>query len=282
MRDGERRLKIVIVDERALLQLFSPLGQCVSLRLNNPKLPADVRVVSVNHDYNRRALAVTVESREFPKVPDGAMIPLFDEQCYTIEYEARYVVGDRLTPFKPMAVAIQEQAAMHAASNALGPMYVTQEVWEKSKTCDTIVDQPPDMGKAIAGLLERATNGDKITWGEVTKAIGYRPEFRGPVPVTRDGKVIGTASPGKDGNAEIFINKNALPPEKTEAQKIADGDYRDRRYDMVRPALVRPDVVLPAPVFPPIPANVINAGESNYGSSKEAEAEFFRKSIMAE
>jgi hypothetical protein len=170
---------------------------------------------------------------------------------------------------------------MHAASNALGPIYISQAIADKIGACDTIVDQPPDIGKVIAGLLERATNGDKITWGEVTKAIGYRPEFRGPVPVTIDGKVIGTASPGKDGNADLFINKNALP-EKTEAQKIADGDYRDRRYDMVRPGLVRPDVVLPAPVFPdPIPVKVL-AGESSQYDNKEAEADFFRKSIMAE
>lgn len=59
--------------------------------------------------------------------------------------------------------------------------------------------------------------------------------------------------------------------EKTEAQKIADGDYRDRRYDFPPlPAVTRP-----------IPVEILAAESSQYGN-KDAEADFFRKSILAE
>ncbi len=300
MRDGERRLTMVLVDERALLELFSPLGQCVSLRLNNPKLPEDVRIVSVNHDYNRRALAVTVHSKEFPVVPAGAMIPSFDTDGFC-NYEARYVVGDRLTPFKPMAVAIQEQAAARAWANAIGPLYISADLKAKIEACDEIVDHKPlsdiaDAARMAASLpmigqnatqflQSQGSNASSNYWGMAEEeikpgqwltSVGLQPfHFRvAKLGELTDGNNVAIQAAKK---GDLFFFHKASPHE-TRSINLPARALSTQTITITEHLENEP----PVPSFrSPIPAEVI-AGESSQYGNKDAEAEFFRKSIMAE
>jgi len=169
MRD-ERRVKRVLVSERLFLELFSPLGQCVTLRLHNPSLPADSKVLAVHADYSRRALCAIVESAAFATIPCGQEIPLFDE--VPVQCEARYVAGDRLTPWKPIEVAVREEQ-------------------ENAATID---------------ISQRLASGAKITLGKILDALGdpssWLDRRRGLPAVSQSPEMLSVNSAGD----------NALPP----------------------------------------------------------------------
>lgn len=204
-----------------MLDLFGQLGQCVALRLNHPKLPADAKVQSVHADYSRRALCVIVESQEFPVVPAWGKIPVFDDASMC-EYEARYVVGDRLTTWKPADVAITEvlskQAKAVMRNNAIGPLYISPALKAKLEACDTIVDQSS------------------------TK-----------VPVTRHGSVVGHADPI---NQIITITDLAFAAQMDMTERLADATG--------------------------ISAEVVNGDPQTARAAAETEAEFFKRSVLAE
>lgn len=101
MRDNERRLKRVLLPERMLVEMFQGPGQCVGLRLDHPRLPADARVIGIHHDYSRQALVAIVHSREFEIVAAGRELPVFDEDAWRFaNVEYHHVVGDRIVKRK--------------------------------------------------------------------------------------------------------------------------------------------------------------------------------------
>ena len=63
-------------------------------------LPDDVEVVSVHHDYMRKAFSFTVRSSSFSISPDGAEIPLL-EGFHPIFYEWAKYVGEPLGGVDP-------------------------------------------------------------------------------------------------------------------------------------------------------------------------------------
>jgi hypothetical protein len=97
------RVRRVLVSERLIVALFQGPGQCVALRLDHPKLPADARVIGVRHCWDRQAFDVIVHSADFDRVPAGSEIPLFDDAGGLAECHLRYIDGDRITEEKPLA-----------------------------------------------------------------------------------------------------------------------------------------------------------------------------------
>jgi hypothetical protein len=138
--DNGRRLMAVKVSERFILELFRPLGQAVALRLDPEVIPADATVRAVHYDHDRLGFSVVVESREFPIVPLGAMLPIFNDGR-PVEMHVRYVIGDRITEFKPMALAIEEEQHRQAAQNwGLPPIGYLMQIPPE------LVNGEPDVG----------------------------------------------------------------------------------------------------------------------------------------
>lgn len=242
MRDDERRLKIVFVPERELLHLFQPIGQCVALRLDHPRLPADAKVVRVHHQYDRMALAVVVHSASFPVCPEGQQLEFFETGDWSPRFEARYVVGDRLTPFKPMELELQEQAERQAINNAIGPLYISSDLKAKMEACTEIVDHKPLSDSADAARRALTLHaGDTIQ-----TSMGPGKVLASNVTIRSSDRVINTSISVPTTLGIGSGPPYPIPAELLEGQMSMSGDKDAESGD------------------------------------KDAEAEFFRKSIMAE
>jgi hypothetical protein len=154
----------------------------------------------------------------------------------------------------------------------------------KLEACDEIVDRKPlsdsadaarmaqqagqslDVGKSMARLVERYIAGERFTWAEVQKVLGC--DIPKVVDVKLNGKVVGIAREAGNGKAEICVGQDA-------AAELA--------------RVLHPGTPIEYPGFPntivatAVPAEVLAAGESNFSGAKhESEAEFFKRSVLAE
>lgn len=186
------RVKRVYVSEHALLALFSPLGQCVALRLNHPKLPADARVLSVHHDYSRRAICAIVHSAEWPECRRGAELEVFDDPA-EVMVEVRYVQGDRLTPYMRHIDQVRD----------LTPEEREARERSKSEQFRDLANAGTDREweKATVSTTTSIKAGDPV---QTNMGLGIAIPADG-VPLMREGKQIGTAAVDSDGVALLSI-----------------------------------------------------------------------------
>lgn len=297
----DRRLMLVVVSQRLLLELFQGPGQCVALKLDHAQLPEDAKVVAVHSDWNRQALVAVVHSDSFDFVPHGQELPIFNHGAYG-QISLRYIDGDRVTESRPIreAAAMKwrnaeiEAAKQATAEEQTAESYSAEErhtlVIGRAHTVDGIQLPLPDGSLTKIGTRITQCYGMPITDGPLEGEEIYNgPHLHAALKCLAAGYPENAISWMERDLGEV----GPIPEIEPSSLRVVSLGLAYRVKETVLKAgdqvhtVGGPGTALPADALQllcqvaAVPAELLEGDGRSYASEAEAQADFFRKSIMA-